>query len=74
MMIRLTDSEQKLLEQKNIPYFSGHEITEAEALDLLERVREVEVLFSQSNKTASKKLFYDYQKLADKIHQLIPEG
>lgn len=72
MRILLTDSEQKLLEQKNIPYSSGHEITEDEALDLLERVREVEVLFSQSNDPASKKLFYAYQRLADKIHQLIP--
>ena len=70
MRILLTDAEQKLLEQKNIPY-SSDEITEDEALDLLEQVREIEVLFSQSNDPASKKLFYAYQRLADKIHQLI---
>lgn len=73
MLIQLTQTEQKLLAQKGIEYSSTKELTDTEALELLDKVREVEIQFSQAEDFFSKKQFYAYQKIADKIHQQIPD-
>lgn len=73
MLIQLTQTEQKLLAQKGIEYSSMKELTDTEALELLNKVREVEIQFSQAEDFFSKNQFYAYQKIADKIHQQIPD-
>lgn len=72
MKFRLTETEIRLLKERKIPVDTSHDYTEEEAFALLERVRDVEVMYSQDY-GEGEKLFLLYGDLADKLQQQIPE-
>ncbi|HJB20940.1 MAG TPA: hypothetical protein H9773_04470 [Candidatus Fournierella merdavium] len=73
MKIELTPQEVALLEAENIPFVSGQEYTEDAALDLLERVRDMEVSFAQGEDDETQRRYRQYAALGDKLFALIPE-
>ena len=71
MKFRLTETETQLLKERDIPVDPSRDYTEEEAFALLERVRDVEVRYSQDY-GAGEKLFLLFGDLADKMQQQIP--
>ena len=73
MKFSLTQQEEELLQNKGILFDKSKEYTEDEALDLLELVREVEILYAQFTGGAEETLYFQYGRLADKLYTQIPE-
>lgn len=73
MIFKLSEAEIELLAKRGIPFTPAHDYTEDEALELLEKVREVEVEYAQDYGNERERLFFQYGDLADKIHMQIPE-
>ena len=57
MRIELTPQEVALLKAEEIPFRQNGDYTEDEALELLERVREAEVAYSQGTDEATEKRY-----------------
>lgn len=72
MKFRLTETEIRLLKEREISVDTSRDYTEEEAFALLERVRDIEVMYSQDD-GEGEKLFLLYGDLADKLQQQIPE-
>lgn len=72
MRIVLTKTERDMLDAEAIPFDSDRDYTDDEALELLDLVREVEVSYSQGEDSTSREKYRQFQKLADKIYDLIP--
>lgn len=73
MKFDLTQKEIKLLEDKGIQFDKTREYTDDEALELLERVRDIEISYSQFTGGIEKKRYFQYGDLADKMQSQIPE-
>ena len=76
MKIRLNESEKELLKIKGIDLNDGQDLSEEEAEDVLDRVRDVEVYYSQQadNDSEAKEQAIEYGNLADKIQEIIDEN
>ena len=76
MKIRLNETEKELLKIKGIDLNDGQDLSEEEAEDVLDRVRDVEVYYSQQadNDRKAKELAIEYGNLADKIQEIIDEN
>lgn len=72
MKIELTPKETALLESGGIAFSANHDYTEDEALDLLERVRELEVLCSQGTDKETEQRYQAYSSLGDKLFEMTP--
>lgn len=73
MKFELTAQEIRLLEDQGIAFDAFREYTDAKALGLLDRVREIEVSYAQYTGGTEETLYFRYGSLADKIHSQIPE-
>lgn len=73
MKIDLTPQEVELLKNEGIPFLHNGDYTEDEALELLERVRETEVAYSQGTDEKTERRYRQYSELGDKIFKMIPE-
>ena len=73
MKFQLTELEQQLLEDQSILFDPHQDYTLDEALELLEQVRDIEVMYAQDCENSQETLYYLYGNLADKIHAQIPE-
>lgn len=76
MYIKLTDAEKNLLKNKNINFEDERDFSEEEAEELLDKVRDVEIYYSQRVGTdgTSIRLYKEYGNLADKIQDAIDEN
>lgn len=72
MKFRLSKAEIQSLSERGIRVDPSHDYTEDEAFELLERVRDLEVRYSQDY-GKDEKLFFMYGDLADKMQRQIPE-
>lgn len=75
MKIDLKKEEIILLEKAGIDYNPEMDFDDDSALALLDRIYDKEVFYAQdSDKNESSRLFAEqYARLADKVHDLIPE-
>lgn len=73
MKFQLTGHEQQLLKDRNIPFDPRQDYTIDEALELLNQVRDAEVMYAQDYGNTQETLYFLYGDLADKIHAQIPE-
>lgn len=73
MKFQLTGHEQQLLKDRNIPFDPRQDYTIDEALELLDQVRDAEVMYAQDYGNAQETLYFLYGDLSDKIHAQIPE-
>ena len=73
MKIELTPQEVALLEAEEIPFRQNGDYTEDEALELLERVREAEVAYSQGTDEATERRYRQYSELGNRLFGMIPE-
>lgn len=73
MKFQLTGHEQQLLKDRNIPFDPRQDYTIDEALELLDQVRDAEVMYAQDYGNTQETLYFLYGDLADKIHAQIPE-
>ncbi len=73
MRIELTPQEEALLEAEKIPFRQNGDYTEDEALELLERVREAEVAYSQGTDEATERRYRQYSELGNRLFEMIPE-
>ena len=74
MRILLDPQEELLLQNAGIPYSAEKEYSDNDALDLLDAVRELEVLHSQYDRGAGSDLYAQYCLIADHIYAQIPEN
>lgn len=72
MKFQLSKTELQCLRQREIFVDLSCDYTEAEAFEILEQVRELEVRYAQDY-GKDEKLFFLYGDLADKIQRQIPE-
>lgn len=72
MKIELTPQEVELLENEGIQFLQSGDYTEDEALELLERVREAEVAYSQGTDEKTERRYRQYSELGDRIFKMIP--
>lgn len=72
MRFQLSKTEIQYLQEREILVDLSRDYTEDEAFRLLERVRELEVRYSQDY-GKDEDLFFRYGDLADKMQEQIPE-
>lgn len=71
MKLDLTQQEMELLAVENIPYDNQQDYTIAEALELLDLVRNVEVEYAQDYGNDREMLYEAYCRLGDKLFELL---
>lgn len=75
MKIQLNSAQRQMLAGYGITILPDHEFSEDEALDLLDQVYDIEVLYAQDADTnaAARRLANEYAAIADAIRNQIPE-
>ena len=75
MRIQLNSDQRQMLVGFGITILPNKEYSEDEALDLLDQVYDIEVLYAQDADTnaAARRLANDYAAIADVIRNQIPE-
>lgn len=69
-MDKLNEEELLLLSEKNIEFDSSLEYSDDELLDIADKVRNIEIMYSQMNDDKSVSLANKYGKIADKIEAM----
>ncbi len=73
MKIKLSTDEIALLTDRNIPFAATEDYDDDAALELLDKVRETQVLFAQNKDDRGKGLYSAFERIADKIYKAIPD-
>ena len=73
MTILLTDKERSYLADGGVIIDSQREYSEDEALQILDRVRDLEVQYAQTETYEGQFLYRAYCDIGDKIFYMIPE-
>lgn len=76
MRIQLNSDQRQMLVGFGITILPNKEYSEDEALDLLDQVYDIEVLYAQDadTNTAARRLANEYASIADTIRNQIPEN
>lgn len=73
MKFELTEEEVRLLAVQDVSFDPDYDYTDDEALDFMDRVRDIEVKYAEDYDPAGERLFFLYGDLADKVQAQIPE-
>ncbi len=72
MKFKLTTDETELLKNRDIPFSAAVDYDDDSALELLDMVREAQVAYSQAEDVRGKELYFQFERIADKIYETIP--
>ena len=73
MIFDLSTDEIALLKGKNIQFKPTEDYDDDSTLELLDKVREAQVLYAQDEDSLGQELYSKFERLADKIHEAIPD-
>ena len=72
MIFDLSTDEIALLKGRNIQFKPTEDYDDDSTLELLDKVREAQVLYAQDEDALGQELYSKFERLADKIHEAIP--
>ena len=73
MIFDLSTDEIALLKSRNISFTPAEDYDDDAALEFLDKVREAQVLYAQDEDALGQELYSKFERLADKIHEAIPD-
>lgn len=73
MIFDLSTDEIALLKGRNIQFKPTEDYDDDSTLELLDKVREAQVLYAQDEDALGQELYSKFERLADKIHEAIPD-
>lgn len=73
MIFDLSTYEIALLKSRNISFTPAEDYDDDAALEFLDKVREAQVSYAQDEDTRGQELYSKFERLADKIHETIPD-
>ena len=73
MIFDLSTDEIALLKSRNISFTPAEDYDDEAALEFLNKVREAQVSYAQDEDALGQELYSKLERLADKIHEAIPD-